>query len=203
MLVLVLLIFMVYLLSFRRHVFGDLKPYVCTSLDCPKADELFGSRREWFNHEVQLHWREWYCDACSKLFIQKTLFQEHIEKKHPELVTKGHLEAVISSYERATVNRIICPLCGNEFTVQTLEKHLGLHLQEVALFVLPDPGEGSSSESKSGKVDNSIGSSDDHSSRKSSFEFDPDGRQAVGDHPIVSPVTAEEIRCLMTDSELD
>ena len=151
---------------------------------------------------MQLHWRQWYCDACSKLFTQKTLFQEHIKEKHPELVTKGNFEAVISSYERTAVNDIVCPLCGNEFTVQSLEKHLALHLQEVALFVLPHSGDGSSSESKSGKVDNSIGSSGDHSSRKSSFEFDPDSRQAVGDQPIVSPVTAEEIRCLMTDSEL-
>ena len=58
------------------------------------------------------------------------------------------METVISRCERAIVTDISCPLCGIKFTLQTLEKHLGLHLQKVALFALPRSS-GGSSESKS------------------------------------------------------
>ena len=94
----------------RRHVFGDLQPYICTFPDCPKSDELFGSQREWFNHEVQLHRREWYCDACSGSFSQKILLQEHIKAGHPELVTTEHFEAVINRCERAIVTDMMSTL---------------------------------------------------------------------------------------------
>ena len=46
--------------------------------------------------------------------------------------------------EQATTTDIACPLCGVYFTLQTLEEHLGLHLQEVALLALPNYGEGGS-----------------------------------------------------------
>lgn len=157
----------------RRHVFRDLQPYICTFPDCPQADKWYGSRSEWFDHEVQLHRRGWYCEACSKTFPQKTLFQEHIEAMHSERVTKGHFEAIISRCERAD---IACPLCGIKFTLKTLEKHLGLHLQEIALFALP-PLETCSSKIKSKEVDYS---SDD----LSTSEFVPVSTQPVGAHHL-------------------
>ena len=125
----------------RRHVLRDLQPYVCTFLDCPKADVLYNSRREWFDHEVQLHRGGWYCDPCSETFSQKALFQEHIKVRHSEQVTTGNFEAVIRCEGRVVTN-MGCPLCGIKFNFQTLEQHLGLHLQEVALFALPHHGEG-------------------------------------------------------------
>ena len=121
----------------RKHVFRDLQPYVCTFEKCPQGDELYGSQHEWFSHEVQFHRREWYCGACEESFPQKTLFQEHITVRHSEIISKGHFEAVVSRCERAVVTEIVCPLCGNQFTLQALEKHLALHLQEVALLALP------------------------------------------------------------------
>lgn len=166
----------------RRHVFRDLQPYVCTFPDCPKADELYGSQREWFNHEVQLHRREWYCDACSESFFCKTLFHEHIKVRHFELVAKGYVEAVLSRCERAIVTDVLCPLCGIKSTLQTLEKHLGLHLQEVALFALPHLGQ-SSSDGRSDKSDHASEGAGEHLRRKPSFECDSDSKQPLGDQP--------------------
>ena len=184
---------------FRKHVFSDLQPYVCTFPDCPKGDELYGSQREWFDHEVQLHRREWYCDVCLESFSQKTPFQEHIQAEHSELVTEGSFEAVISRCERAIVSGIVCPLCGIDLTFQTLEKHLGLHLQEIALFALPRPvpDEGSIG-SKSMNVGFSDECSSDYSSRKSSLNFnlDLDGKESVVDRPIIPQASIEGIRCI-------
>ena len=167
----------------RKHIFRDLQPYVCTFPNCPQADEQYGSQRKWFDHEVQLHQREWYCDACSESFPRKSLAQEHIEARHSELVTKEYFEAVISRCERAIVTDIVCPLCGVKFTLQTLEKHLGFHLQEVALFALPHLGEGSSEVS-------SEDSNEDNSKNGS------DTKQPVENQQIISPKAIEEIRCI-------
>ena len=58
----------------------------------------------------------------------------------------AHVREITDRCERGSAGEvtITCPLCGGEYTLQTLEKHLGLHLQDVALFALPHLGEGSS-----------------------------------------------------------
>ena len=146
---------------------------------------------------MQLHRREWYCDICSKPFPQKKSFQEHIKAKHSELVTKGHIEAVTNRCERAIVTNIICPLCGIELTFQTLEKHLGLHLQEVALFALPRPvpDEGSNG-SKAMNLGHPSECSSEYLSRRLSIDSDSDGKQPGGDQPIISLPAIEGIRCI-------
>ena len=146
---------------------------------------------------MQLHRREWYCDICSKPFPQKKSFQEHIKAKHSDLVTKGHIEAVTNRCERAIVTNIICPLCGIELTFQTLEKHLGLHLQEVALFALPRPvpDEGSNG-SKAMNLGHPSECSSEYLSRRLSIDFDSDGKQPGGDQPIISLPAIEGIRCI-------
>ena len=150
---------------------------------------------------MQLHRREWYCDICSKPFPQKTLFQEHIKAKHSELVTKGYseedIEAVTNRCERAIVTNIICPLCGIDLTFQTLENHLGLHLQEVALFALPRPvpDEGNN-DSKAMNLGHPSECSSEYLSRRLSIDFDSDGKQPGGDQPIISLPAIEGIRCI-------
>ncbi|KAI1822191.1 hypothetical protein F4861DRAFT_410031 [Xylaria intraflava] len=42
----------------KRHVFRDLRPYICTFQQCHSAEKLFSSRHEWKHHEFQIHRRE-------------------------------------------------------------------------------------------------------------------------------------------------
>ena len=144
---------------------------------------------------MQLHQREWYCDACLESFSQKALFQEHISVRHPELGAQGHFEAVIRRCERAIITDLICPLCGVNSTLQTLEKHLGLHLQEVALFALPHFDEDNSS-SKSDELDNSSEGIGEHLSRESSFEIDSDDKESMGYQPFAVPGAVEGMKCI-------
>ena len=51
-------------------------------------------------------------------------------------------EVFINRCERATTTDIKCPVCGKFYILQDLEKHLGHHLEEVALLALSHPGEG-------------------------------------------------------------
>lgn len=104
--------------AWKRHVFNDLQPYVCTNVECEHLLLLFSSRKR---------------------------FAEH-EKSH------GITEPL-----RA------CPFCPNErdkIPQIAYFKHVGRHLQEVCLAVLPRiAGSEASSESLASKGDSSTRSS--------------------------------------------
>ena len=114
---------------------------------------------------------------------------------HSHLETEGRFEAVISRCERAVVTDVVCPLCGVKLAIKALEKHLALHLQEVALFVLPHSDEKSSG-GESEQEEDSSESSSKHLSKKSSFGFDPNTSQSAGDQLILLPAVIEEIKCI-------
>ncbi|RDW61415.1 hypothetical protein BP5796_11307 [Coleophoma crateriformis] len=98
--------------AWKKHVFQDLKPYVCTFEECDL--KMFKSRREWFTHELQLHRREWTCQECShKPFSTQAEFLGHLISSHKFHGNECHLEAYILQSEEP-VNRIptsACPLC--------------------------------------------------------------------------------------------
>ncbi|KXJ86596.1 hypothetical protein Micbo1qcDRAFT_236887 [Microdochium bolleyi] len=47
--------------AWQKHVFSDLKAYVCTTPDCA---EIFGDRRRWFEHELTEHRAYYTCILC-------------------------------------------------------------------------------------------------------------------------------------------
>lgn len=125
---------------FRRHVYKDLRPYVCTFADCPRSDYLFDTRHEWFEHESLIHRREWFCNACKQSYPQATMFKRHLETKHQESFSssKLQLDVVVRRGERAIEPGQSCPLCEEKnLSPRTFEKHVGRHMQQIALFVLP------------------------------------------------------------------
>ena len=76
---------------------------------------------------------------------------------------------------------MVCPLCGANSTLQTLGKHLGLHLQEVALFALPGPVESSSKKKsmKGGYLSKNL---------SECLDLDSKSKQSVWDQRVFSPV---------------
>ncbi len=40
---------------FRKHVFHDLEPYICTIGECNEALSTFKSKREWAHHELTVN----------------------------------------------------------------------------------------------------------------------------------------------------
>lgn len=83
--------------AWARHIFGDLRPYVCVFPDCPNPQKLYDSQRDWYMH---------------------------IKSQHKA----G--DRVNGSFDCMICQKKQCP-------VTTLKKHVGRHLQELALFVLP------------------------------------------------------------------
>ena len=78
--------------SWIRHIFKDIKPYVCALTECSMPDRLYDSRREWHFHETTEHHREDF----------------------------------------------LCALCKDSLkSARQYERHVGRHLEELALFALP------------------------------------------------------------------
>ena len=101
--------------SWTKHLFRDLKPYVCIYRDCDTPEKLYDTRSQWF---------------------------QHIHESH-----------------QIMVDSLMCPLC-KEFqqSLKSFERHLARHLEELALFVLP--------QSDSNKINVGFGIETDSSSRE-------------------------------------
>ncbi|RPB25170.1 hypothetical protein L211DRAFT_822583 [Terfezia boudieri ATCC MYA-4762] len=150
--------------SWAKHVYSDLGSYVCTQKGC--SHPPFDSAHQWFDHELEAHRLKWFCGSCSSVLSSAKSFQEHIRQEHPNLLSTsgtGELQALTDRAERP-IQQILateCPLCdydeilkqrrrlnGSELGVagnsepitlrlKTFRRHLGRHLEQLALFVLP------------------------------------------------------------------
>lgn len=144
--------------SFRKHVHSDLASYVCTQENCNHP--LFESRHQWFNHELEVHRHEWICGFCSKALPSVKGFEEHLRQQHLRNFDEKQLATLVSQAQRP-LRRILasaCPLCDYDGALrrkmnigdaiptttepvtvkpQTFKAHLGRHLEQLALFVLP------------------------------------------------------------------
>jgi pentatricopeptide repeat protein len=142
--------------TWRKHVFQDLKPYICTFEDCDI--KLFSDRREWFEHELSYHRAQWCCDFCGKDDIRSLkVFKDHVRSRHMEGLKNDQLDA-LGEASRRSIDRISasdCPFCqeweaklrlanpnisADEIVVVTpiqFRQHVGAHMQQLALFSIP------------------------------------------------------------------
>ncbi|KAE9973286.1 hypothetical protein EG327_009135 [Venturia inaequalis] len=141
--------------SWKKHVFHDLKPYVCTIEDCDI--KMFSDRHAWFTHELETHRNEYHCLFCPSLsFSTVSSFKAHLLERHADQVTDAQSPAIVDVSKRS-VTRILakdCPCCdewaeslraanpqiaGENLTVSTTQfrHHLANHLEQLALFSLP------------------------------------------------------------------
>ncbi|KAF8536845.1 hypothetical protein BDD12DRAFT_746962, partial [Trichophaea hybrida] len=122
-----------------KHVFKDLQPYICTFEHCPKSIQLFERRNDWYDHEVQFHRREWYCDGCKVSFRIKGDFKDHLKTDHENLFSESELTAAINRCEKASFDGQPCPICQSlqKYSHIRLRSHLARHMQQLTLFTLP------------------------------------------------------------------
>jgi hypothetical protein len=136
----------------RNHVYKDLRPYVCTFVDCTAPDRLFETRNRWSEHEAQAHMRWWECvDGCKKPFNSKSAFEDHIRHTHQNLFIGNQFPALVNMQERQMnpKTQIECPLCKEMVQLSShLRRHLGKHQEQLALFALPSNLEQTEEENK-------------------------------------------------------
>ncbi len=141
---------------FRRHVFADMQAYVCTFTDCKTPNQLYETSDSWYNHELQMHRKEWCCNIgdhppCSN----KEEFLRHMRTSHSDAYLEHQLPDVLKMCERPTQQaHTICPLCTDDHeeyvagelmvrrdqrlvSLAEMKRHLGHHLEQLALFAVP------------------------------------------------------------------
>ncbi|KAI5810634.1 hypothetical protein BZA77DRAFT_347640 [Pyronema omphalodes] len=124
-------------MSWQKHVFRDIRPYVCTFRNCSQASRLYSSRHEWFHHECEFHRLEWRCEYCDEVSSSSQAFKNHITKRHRHLLDIESIAVLVDRSERVVESSQPCPLCPETHTPKRLQRHLGKHMQQIALFVLP------------------------------------------------------------------
>lgn len=155
-------------ISWRRHVFGDLRPYVCLSEECIDSGREFARRHEWTAHEVQNHWKKYVCPAgCNHIFSSASKCREHLASMHPGSIPASQVDAMISLGARplGPEDGIRCPLCQEPLSsFKQYQRHVGRHQEQLALFALPHldsmEEEGESDEQDAGESDIKGSSSD-------------------------------------------
>ncbi|KAF8465692.1 hypothetical protein BDZ91DRAFT_726704 [Kalaharituber pfeilii] len=121
----------------RHHVFKDLRPYLCTFRDCTTPDQLFETRRKWFEHELQFHRKEWFCNDCEIVFTSEKDLEKHLQQLHSGICTAVLLPIIIKGCQRAPKSTQRCALCMEEKPASKIRNHVARHLQQLALFSLP------------------------------------------------------------------
>ena len=139
------------------HVFADLRPYICTFSDCKDELALFTTRAVWADHEFTEHRvdRTWKCSECPEKLASASDWQQHLQKMHQRVFTEPQLYlARNTAYETHSrpVESEECPLCRSIVGKprRTFVKHIGRHMEEIALLALPRSTEEDSDESSVG-----------------------------------------------------
>lgn len=126
----------------RKHVFRDLRPYVCLSEACVAADQDFQRRKDWSLHMSQEHWRQWACPfGCALDPPSPSNLRQHLVDVHKTVVTAKSIDSIITQSSKPDLQQCHggCPLC-NEVEIKShhqYESHVGHHLEQLALFALP------------------------------------------------------------------
>lgn len=150
--------------DYRKHLLSDLKPYICTFEDC--SAQMFDRRHMWFQHEMDKHRKQWRCRFCSyELFGSAASLESHLQDQHSEYTKQQVLSLVtLCAQMPEHVAASACPFCdwdadlreqavskeneterapseSNIFAVslEQFQRHLGDHLEQLALFAIPPP----------------------------------------------------------------
>lgn len=187
--------------AWRRHVYADLRPYVCTFADCSKP--YFGDLNEWFNHEMQSHRVSYACQLCQgKLYSSDKQYLDHVRRRHPALLVGGGEQALLDIAKQPVqqISAEDCPCCIDwtdrlrlrlpdidasepiHVTPAVFKRHLASHLEQLALFALPLPT--SENDGQDSKVAVNVESEDDIRSVATWVSFTSEEEMDDGDRKM-------------------
>lgn len=125
--------------DWENHVYTDLEPYLCTYELCPREQKTYGSKDEWFRHELNSHRipKVYFCQSCNLEYDEQEFLETHLSEMHNSNLRPQELSVIASMCERfsqSTSKDYACNLCG-EVTASTeiLRDHLADHLEQFAL----------------------------------------------------------------------
>jgi hypothetical protein len=102
---------------------------------------MFRRRRDWFQHDLDVHRLFWECPrGCSPPLTSKHDFKLHMLHSHQTQLREEQIQNLAKAMSKQQDGRhqTSCGLCGAEYLVnETLRRHLGGEMEEIALFVMP------------------------------------------------------------------
>jgi hypothetical protein len=136
----------------RRHVHSDLSSYTCLAENCDET--FFEFRKKWWAHEMESHRKKWTCGICKANLASMATMKSHIWEAHADQVHVDQINDVACRFGRPVTyfHASDCPLCDYpallrqrglseeeiaRIPVDKFGRHLGRHLEQLALFVLP------------------------------------------------------------------
>jgi hypothetical protein len=126
--------------NWAEHVYMDLEPYMCTYEFCPREQRTYGSKEDWFRHELNTHRipKVYLCQSCGLEYEKQELLEQHLGEAHGRKQLKPEELAVIASMcERSSqihLKNQPCHLCGEtDLNIEILRDHLADHLEQFAL----------------------------------------------------------------------
>ena len=140
--------------------------------------KLFADRHTWFEHELTCHRLEWCCRFCSyPAFATQEKLAAHMRARHTQLSSPAQLSVLLHA-SKQVVDRIPaadCLLCDWEsvlkqnnaptsldetlvVTVDQFRRHVGSHMEQLALFALPRNSGEQGAEGKSNEAAAAAGS---------------------------------------------
>ena len=141
---------------------SDLGPHICTFKDC--TAQLFHSRQEWAQHESGMHRKKWRCKFCpGESSTSETILHDHLRERHPECTGQQTSSLLsLSGKPWDFIPMSCCLFCqwqpkireqsqpihpepgalspdmyNLEVPSEEFYKHVGHHLEQLALFALP------------------------------------------------------------------
>ncbi|KAK0638561.1 hypothetical protein B0T16DRAFT_462331 [Cercophora newfieldiana] len=131
--------------AWKRHVFSDLRPYTCLFKGCLDYNTDFERRGQWRAHVSQHHWTSWSCPfRCDGTYTSVSDLDEHLKQSHLPDAPANQLQAVSTLGESpaSETTTIDCPICRHStIGLRQYTRHVGRHLEQLALFALPDIGQ--------------------------------------------------------------
>ncbi|KAF5236596.1 hypothetical protein FANTH_11207 [Fusarium anthophilum] len=131
--------------AWKRHVFGDLRPYTCLFSRCTESNTDFDRRHRWQLHVSQYHWRTWPCPLkCGSTLQSAVELRDHIRHQHLPNASVEQLNIVVARGEVSVSKDVTkeCPLCRRDISgLKSYIKHVGRHLEQLALHALPRNGD--------------------------------------------------------------
>ncbi|KAL9116889.1 MAG: hypothetical protein Q9187_006582, partial [Circinaria calcarea] len=138
------------LIAWKIHVFSDLQPYICTFENCPEHLLQFKTRAAWGDHEFSKHrfHHKWQCSFCSQLYPDIGVCRAHLIETHKinsERLLDEEVHFIQDKIQPLPIEQEMCHICGEKpaATKRAFLKHVGRHMEKIALMALPGIDDGS------------------------------------------------------------
>ncbi|KAF5631550.1 hypothetical protein F52700_6755 [Fusarium sp. NRRL 52700] len=129
-------------LAWKKHVYKDLRPYVCLEEDCSIPQYQYARRSDWMKHVIEEHWRLYSCPfGCDPRFTARSESREHLHQYHGDKTSRAEIEDLVQlgTFNEAQIPKeTSCPFCKIPLqSIRAYQSHVGRHQIALALFALP------------------------------------------------------------------